>query len=142
MKNNQDKSFYTDRVIRKLTSGDHFGELALINQEQRTLTVRCGSDKVKLLTLDKKTFTRILGQITRYLNRDYSNAIDFEKSEINTGWKDQRIDLTGDLSGSKVGVSHFEERKWTENSEEIKDVLEDVNLFKKEDSREVQDAKI
>ena len=68
--------------------------------------------------------------------------ISFENSEINAGWKERRIDLTGDLSGSRVGVSHFEERKWTENSEEIKDVLEDVNLFKKEDSREIQNARI
>ena len=32
-----------DRCIRKLTSGDHFGELALINNERRSLTVKCGS---------------------------------------------------------------------------------------------------
>jgi cAMP-dependent protein kinase regulator len=52
-----------DRVIRKLTSGDHFGELALINNEKRTLTVKCGSRKAKLLALDRATFTRILGSI-------------------------------------------------------------------------------
>ena len=51
----------TDRVIRKLTSGDHFGELALINNDKRSLTIKCGSDNVKLLTLDRKTFNRILG---------------------------------------------------------------------------------
>lgn len=57
-KNSQE---YSDRVLRKLTSGDHFGELALINNEKRTLTVKCGSDQVKLLALDRKTFNRILG---------------------------------------------------------------------------------
>jgi len=66
-----------DRVIRKLTSGDHFGELALINNERRTLTVKCGSMKAKLLALDRATFNRILGSIESYLHLDYS---DFCKS--------------------------------------------------------------
>ena len=62
--------------MRKLTSGDHFGELALINpNEPRTLTIRCGSDSAKLLAIDRLTFNRILGQIDQYLNRDYSQEI-------------------------------------------------------------------
>ena len=61
------------RVIRKLTSGDHFGELALINSAKRTLTVKCGSMKAKLLALDRDTFTRILGSIESYLHLDYSD---------------------------------------------------------------------
>ena len=65
------------RVIRKLTSGDHFGELALINNEKRTLTVKCGSEHLKLLTLDRKTFNRILGKIDKFLNRDYSDLVSF-----------------------------------------------------------------
>ena len=73
---------YCDRVIRKLTSGDHFGELALINNEKRTLTVICGSDHVKLLALDRKTFNRILGQIDKFLNRDYSDIVSFERCNI------------------------------------------------------------
>ena len=64
---------YCDRLIRKLTRGDHFGELALINNEMRTLTVKCGSDSAKLLTLDRKTFNRILGQVDKFLNRDYQH---------------------------------------------------------------------
>lgn len=51
-----------ERLVRKLTSGDHFGELALINpNEPRTLTIRCGSDSAKLLAIDRLTFNRILG---------------------------------------------------------------------------------
>lgn len=61
-----------EKVIRKLSSGDHFGELSLINNEVRTLTVRCCSEKAKILVLDRSAFNRILGQIDQYLNRDYS----------------------------------------------------------------------
>ena len=82
-KNSQE---YCDRVLRKLTSGDHFGELALINNEKRTLTVKCGSDQAKLLALDRKTFNRILGLIDKFLNRDYSDMVSFSKADIHSGW--------------------------------------------------------
>lgn len=84
----------SERVIRKLTSGDHFGELALINNEKRTLTVRCGSDHVKLLTLERKTFNRILGQIDKFLNRDYSDLISFERTDINPGFQTRKGNIS------------------------------------------------
>ena len=63
-------------MVRKLTSGDHFGELALIKpNEVRTLTVRCGSEHAKLLSLDRNSFNRVLGQIDQYLHRDYSQEM-------------------------------------------------------------------
>lgn len=44
----------TLRLVRKLAPGSHFGELALMNDnEKRTLTVRGGSDNVKLLALER-----------------------------------------------------------------------------------------
>lgn len=51
-----------ERLVRKLTSGDHFGELALMKKnEARSMTIRCGSDVTKLLAIDRQTFNRILG---------------------------------------------------------------------------------
>ena len=49
--------------VRELNQGDHFGELALINNEKRSLSVRVKSDQCKLLKLDRETFSRILGSI-------------------------------------------------------------------------------
>lgn len=58
-------------VIRELTPGDYFGELALIEQEQkRTLTVKAKHD-CKLLVLNRDIFYRVLGQFTNYLKKDY-----------------------------------------------------------------------
>ena len=51
----------TTKVIRRLSSGEHFGELSLINDEVRTLTVRCCTEKAKLVVLDRSAFNRILG---------------------------------------------------------------------------------
>lgn len=93
------KKQVNERIIRKLTSGDHFGELALINNEKRTLTVKCGSRKAKLLALDRDTFTRILGSIEQYLHLDYS---DFCKSIDRTNEYDDeesKRNITVNLSG-------------------------------------------
>lgn len=58
-------------LIRSLSYGDYFGELALIEQEQkRTLTVKAKSD-CKLLVLNRDIFYRVLGSFTNYLKKDY-----------------------------------------------------------------------
>ena len=49
--------------VRTLGTSEHFGELALINNDKRSLSVRVKSDKVSLLRLDRDAFTRILGSI-------------------------------------------------------------------------------
>lgn len=59
-------------TVRKLGKGDHFGEIALIKDEKRTLSVRADSEKVKLLALNREAFNRILGSIENYLKKDYS----------------------------------------------------------------------
>ena len=76
---NKEKCFIK---VRTLKGGDHFGELALINKQKRSLGIRVSSaDGAKLHTLDKDTFTRILGEIDKYLKKDYDKQFDnkFEK---------------------------------------------------------------
>ena len=60
-------------TVRKLGKGDHFGELALINNDKRSLSIRAASETVQLLTLDREAFTRILGSIEKHLKKDYAN---------------------------------------------------------------------
>ena len=44
----------SESVIRTLSVGNHFGELALINNEARTLSVKVNSDNgCRLLSLDR-----------------------------------------------------------------------------------------
>lgn len=57
--------------VRVLGVGSHFGEIALINDVKRTLSVRATTDKVKLLLLARDAFSRILGNIREYLKEDY-----------------------------------------------------------------------
>jgi CRP-like cAMP-binding protein len=63
-------------LVRTLGEGEHFGELALINNEKRSLSVRVKSLKCRLLRLDRETFTRILGSIQNYLKKDYNKNFD------------------------------------------------------------------
>ena len=60
--------------MRNIGAGGHFGELALISNEPRSLSVRAKNDQCKLLSLNKATFLRILGNIQKYLKRDYSKT--------------------------------------------------------------------
>jgi len=50
-----------DQVFQ-LKEGDYFGELALLNNEPRAASVTAKSD-VKLLTLDRRAFNRLLGPL-------------------------------------------------------------------------------
>lgn len=62
--------------VRTLGAGEHFGELALINNDTRSLSVRVKSEKVSLLRLDRDAFTRILGSIEKHLMKDYNRDFD------------------------------------------------------------------
>lgn len=58
--------------MRSLKTGDHFGELALINNQKRSLSIQTSSENgCKLMTLDREAFERILGSIEMHLKKDY-----------------------------------------------------------------------
>lgn len=49
--------------MKEYGHGDYFGELALLKDQPRAATVTTTSDHVKLLTLDRRSFTRLLGPL-------------------------------------------------------------------------------
>lgn len=71
--------------VRTLEKGSHFGELALINNDKRSLSIRVKSDSCILLRLDRETFSRILGSIEKHLKKDYDKQFDkkFEEMQQN-----------------------------------------------------------
>lgn len=62
--------------MRTLGQSEHFGELALLNNMKRSLSIRVRSEKCVLLRLDRDTFTRILGSIEKNLKKDYDSEFD------------------------------------------------------------------
>lgn len=57
-----------------MKQGEHFGEIALINNVRRTLSVRARQSEARLLSLNRDTFNRILGSIKQFLKEDYGPA--------------------------------------------------------------------
>ena len=49
---------------------------------KRTLSVRVASDSAQLMTLNRETFTRILGSIKQYLKEDYKNVTSVDGSFV------------------------------------------------------------
>jgi cAMP-dependent protein kinase regulator len=76
VKNESDDPNAEKTHVRDLSRGDHFGELALINDIKRTLSVRVKSESSKVLALGRATFNRILGNISKYLKKDYDGQFD------------------------------------------------------------------
>lgn len=49
--------------------GDYFGELALMNNAPRAATVKAGGGEVRLLTIDRRTFKKLLGPLDNMMKR-------------------------------------------------------------------------
>ncbi|KAF3918801.1 hypothetical protein AA313_de0204459 [Arthrobotrys entomopaga] len=56
-------------VLKTYTKGDYFGELALLNDAPRAASV-VAKDKVKVATLGKEGFQRLLGPVTEIMRRN------------------------------------------------------------------------
>lgn len=100
--------------VRTLGTGEHFGELALINNDKRSLSVRVKSDKTSLLRLDRDAFTRILGSIENHLMKDYNRDFD-EKLQL---VKDQKRNFSQTFNKNEFEVIK-EEMKEHENDEAV-----------------------
>ncbi|KAI8093422.1 cAMP dependent protein kinase regulatory subunit [Halteromyces radiatus] len=62
----------TQQEVNRLSNGDYFGELALLNDKPRAATV-VADGKLKCVTLGKKAFTRLLGPVMDILQRNSEN---------------------------------------------------------------------
>ncbi len=60
---------------KRLTKGDYFGELALLNHEPRSATIIAASPKVKLASLEVESFERLLGPCMDLIHRNTSKYL-------------------------------------------------------------------
>ncbi|KAJ8609019.1 hypothetical protein CTAYLR_010678 [Chrysophaeum taylorii] len=68
--------------VARLGVGDYFGEIALLTSKPRQATVAAASPTLKLLSLDRPTFNRILGSIEDILRRNISAYNKFRSQHI------------------------------------------------------------
>ena len=66
----------SQKVVFEYGENDYFGELALINNDPRKATIKVISDKLEVVSLDSKSFKRLLGPIEEILKR---NSAKYEK---------------------------------------------------------------
>ncbi|XP_071107468.1 cGMP-dependent protein kinase 1-like isoform X1 [Haliotis cracherodii] len=65
---------YNDpREIRRLKRGDYFGEKALLSEDCRTASVIAQAPGVECLTVDRESFTQLIGDVNELKNRDYGD---------------------------------------------------------------------
>ena len=57
------------KVVNKLSRGRYFGEVALRERSPRTATVTASSSEVVCMSIDRTTFTALLGPLQTILNR-------------------------------------------------------------------------
>lgn len=62
----------SDQVVAELESGNYFGEIALLTQKPRQATV-VADGALKVLSLDKATFTRVMGPMDDIMKRNMEN---------------------------------------------------------------------
>ncbi|VDP39910.1 unnamed protein product [Soboliphyme baturini] len=104
--------------IRKLKKGDFFGEKALLGDEVRTASVIALDPGVEVLTLDRESFRKLIGDLEE-LKRDYGDEkrgakrlaekrISIERGILTTGLpsitptKISKTDLDKDIAGIEL----------------------------------------
>ena len=68
-------------VVAKLGNGAYFGEIALLTSKPRQATVTCKGE-LKCLTLDRKTFKRVMGPLQDILMRNLEQYNKFQAANI------------------------------------------------------------
>mmetsp|Transcript_62175 Transcript_62175/g.73647 ORF Transcript_62175/g.73647 Transcript_62175/m.73647 type:complete len:251 (-) Transcript_62175:168-920(-) len=69
------------REVARLTKGSYFGEIALVTTKPRQATVTVAGS-LKCLTLDRKTFKRVMGPIQNILMRNMEEYNKFQAANI------------------------------------------------------------
>jgi cAMP-dependent protein kinase regulator len=67
--------------VARLGNGAYFGEIALLTSKPRQATVTCAGD-VRCLTLDRKTFKRVMGPLQDILMRNLEQYNKFQAANI------------------------------------------------------------
>ena len=78
---------FADAVVSVLKTGDYFGEIALLTNKPRQVTVRCKTDCV-LLMLDRDAFNRLCGPLFEIMKRNIDSYQKFASSLLEAGQSD------------------------------------------------------
>ena len=77
---NKDNSNNNQIEVKRYEKGDYFGELALIKNEPRAANVIAISEYCTVLSLDRKTFKRLLGSLEDILKKNSQKFMYYKKN--------------------------------------------------------------
>lgn len=70
-----------EEVVYKYKANDYFGELALLRDEPRAATVKAVSKKLKICSIDREAFKRLLGPLEELLKRNTARYTKYVSSK-------------------------------------------------------------
>eukprot|EP01034_Spumella_vulgaris_P021855 gene21855-27927_t len=76
------KSDDGEEVVKTLTVGEYFGEIALLTSKPRQATVKA-KGALKVLAIDRATFTRVLGGLDIVLKRNMDQYAKYSNGQVN-----------------------------------------------------------
>jgi cAMP-dependent protein kinase regulator len=75
------KCYVGDKEVAALNTGNYFGEVALMTNKARQATVKAEGE-LKVLALDRATFTRVLGNMEDIMKRNMEKYKEFVMGEL------------------------------------------------------------
>lgn len=70
------------KVVATLTEGMYFGEIALLTSKPRQATVKAHGGILKVLAIDRATFTRVLGSMDEIMKRNMDQYVKYATQSI------------------------------------------------------------
>ena len=59
-----------EKQVMQYKAGDYFGERALLKGEPRAASIVCTSEDVRVVSLERDSFNRLLGPLDEIMNRN------------------------------------------------------------------------
>ena len=119
--------------INEFKEGDYFGERALIKGEPRYANIIVTSDSAKVISLDRLSFTRLLGPIMDILKRNmdkYNVYCNVKKGNFTTNDDNNKLNSLNDIitKDTKIDIeSNNNEIIKIEDEEENNNNIEQIN---------------